>query len=434
MESRLHCPIPAVEEALSPYIGTRENIYKTRQALSSALSASTGADDAPLSPLTLIDGIVPAKDEQPPITFNGVRKAYVAALRAHQDAQSRFTALKSEVATLQTDILDIDQHAAEASLSRANERITFLRQEQRRKKLQLIQNAFQDVATTKGHPTTLDEIIQTSHRDQPVPPPTGPQLQQPLDETEAHVFKLKKAVLQARNELERPEPSTLTLENGSTPQDRMVSPLQLARDELIAWIEGELAKLPDNLDGGDDPLERDESQATPSENPSEGLDTTSNLDTIRESYERYIAARQALVSVASRPASQTPASSGPLSRISQPAAPTAAPSGPALASSVLPYISPLLGTSLTERALLQQSSYLRRQLGTASSATSQAIARLADESHLVGSGTGVMAAWLDACRDAEEETTAAVRARVEAGEESLARAMEGLGRLMNGGA
>jgi hypothetical protein len=99
------------------------------------------------------------------------------------------------------------------------------------------------------------------------------------------------------------------------------------------------------------------------------------------------------------------------------------------ATTLLPFIKPLLDTQASEQEVIQQAAYARRQLSAADSSSERLLRRFADESHLVHPGASHGRDWARAGEEAGEATRELVLARAKAGEKSSREAEVTLGKL-----
>ncbi|KAK5288057.1 hypothetical protein LTR16_003503, partial [Cryomyces antarcticus] len=238
-------------------------------------------------------------------------------------------------------------------------------------------------------------------------------------------FRLKKAVLEAKHATDTSNSSDIAR---TTYCDRTSLPaattevfaLRRARDELVSWIEGELAKL----SGG--PAGRPESE---DHRPSNELDRdargTANVDDIRKLYQRYVSSRKDLLITMDHASAVDPNNMRPptkLERESRVGAIQDSEVKPICATELLPNLHGLLRTSAAEKSVLQSTSYNRRQLAVAQNWTNETVMRLADESHLVVPGTSNVTAWASAAEEASAATNDFVKGKLDAGDGDLAGA------------
>jgi len=245
-----------------------------------------------------------------------------------------------------------------------------------------------------------------------IPPPLAQQSQdESLAEAQSHVFELQKAVLRAQSTIQ----STPRIDSSQKPvteEWKRAYALRRARDELIAWIEDELAKLSVGEEH-DDP-DPDMSGDIGAESMDEIKTTLSDL------YNKYIISRERLIRVLNTQYTETDSDSvKPLPEGQQLTTSDNPSNNAALASEVLPFIGILRSTAQEEAALMQHTSYLRRQITTVSAETEQLLVRLSDESHIVRPGTSHTAAWAEAARDARNGDKDVIHPRLVTGETSI---------------
>lgn len=256
-------------------------------------------------------------------------------------------------------------------------------------------------------------------------------------------FRLKKELLIARSRLEdaKTAKSTAEAERSMEPPTLLekLETLRKARDELIAWVEGELAKIPE-VDPDQSQIDmsfmKDEAQSSTEEISDEDL--ASRVD---ELYHRYTTAREKLiVNVDATIAASTISATKTSPESSRGHQRTRTNDGLSrnananqdlerLATKLLPYLPVLSSTQTSSTSLQAQTSHLRRQLNSSSSETTKTLQRLAGESYLVPQDATSMLAWTKAAEESGDKTNQFVREQVEAGEASIARAKTVLGVL-----
>ena len=225
------------------------------------------------------------------------------------------------------------------------------------------------------------------------------------EEGEMRLVELKKAVLGAQATIQK----CSSEEAGSrvtTKGDPELYALQQARNELIGWIEKQLALIGDaQADGEETP--------SPEKNGVENGHVVSNEE-IAQLYERYLAARRTLLDTV-----QTPQDISPFAPVPDSTRPTRSPQDAettaSSATTVLPFIEPLLATKDEEQNLIHQAAYVRRQLTAAEAGSERLMRRFADESHLVHPGASRGRDWALAAEEASETTKEFVLARAAAG-------------------
>jgi hypothetical protein len=316
-----------------------------------------------------------------------------------------------------------------------NDYVHLLRQRRQHKKLDIIQQALTNLHDTEPNPSRVD--IKAFLKEELGEPPQAPI--PAIDQNDAQTrvdeltFRLEKELLIAKSRLNEANKAKDEAEKrvAALPAPSLaakVAALRSARDHMIDWVEGELAKIPES-DG-------DTSQADLSFMDetlgSEELSDEEVTAKVQELYSVYITARERLIAnvdattkLKNNAISDDPLPPDPRS----PAKGPTTPSKPIRASDILPYLRTLLHSSREEASLLQQTSHLRRQLTLATEETDRAVQRLAGESYLVPQDTIRMDAWAKAANEATAKTDSFVKAQIEAGDESVANARKVLTTL-----
>ena len=401
------CPLPELAEALRPYIKPREEIAEIRRSIDSLLSQHVQDDKVPISKVTLSIAETSAQStlNSP---FNGARRAFMQALIARQKAQSQYDVLKAELDSLQNapQGTEID----EKKENPVADTVALIRQRQRRDKLLVIDKALDDLERVRhtsryADPSELLNGIQSQ-----IPPPLGQQSQdESLAEAQSHVFELQKAVLRAQSAIQS-TPRVNSSRAPVTEEWKRAYALRRARDELIAWIEDELAKLSEDEEHMDPDLDM------PGDSGAESFDEIKA--TLSDLYSKYITSRQRLLRVLNAQ-SKSDTDSVESLPAKQSASSDESSHSAALASEILPFVEILRTTTHEEAALMQHTSYLRRQITTVSAETEQLLVRLSDESHMVRPGTSHTAAWAEAAREARSGDKDAIHSRLVTGETSI---------------
>jgi hypothetical protein len=401
------CPLPELAEALRPYIRPREEIAEIRRGIDSLLNQHIQDDNVPISKVTLSLAETSAQStlNSP---FNGARRAFMQALIARQKAQSQYDALKAE--------LDLLQHTPKGGNDERKENpvadtVALIRQRQRRDKLLVIDKALDDLEKVRHSSRYVDPSELLNGIQSHIPPPLAQQSQdESLAEAQSHVFELQKAVLRAQSTIQ----STPRVESSQKPEIeewKRVYALRRARDELIVWIEDELAKLSEDEEHIDPELHM------PGDSGAESLDEIKT--TLSDLYNKYIISRERLVRILNTQRKTDSDSIEPLPARQPSTSSDETPNSATLASTILPFVGILRSTAQEEAALMQHTSYLRRQITTVSAEAEQLLVRLSDESHMVRPGTSHTTAWAEAARDARTGDKDVVHSRLVTGETSI---------------
>lgn len=401
------CPLPELAEALRPYIKPRDEIAEIRHGIDSLLSQHVQDDNVPISKVTLSIAETSAQStlNSP---FNGARRAFMQALIARQRAQSQYDTLKAELDLLRYAPAKENHDKKENPVG---DTVALIRQRQRRDKLLVIDKALDDLEKVRhtsryADPSELLNGIQSQ-----IPPPLAQQSQdESLAEAQSHLFELQKAVLRAQSTIQS-TPRISSSQQPITEEWKRAYALRRARDELIAWIEDELAKLSEDEGHMGPDLDM------PGDSGAELFDEIKA--TLSDLYSKYIASRERLLRVLHTQSKSDTDSVEPMPAKQQPTSNDESSNGTALASQVLPFIGILRSTAQEEAALMQHTSYLRRQITTVSAEAEQLLVRLSDESHMVRPGTSYTTAWAEAAIEARNGDKDAIHSRLVTGETSI---------------
>ena len=224
-----------------------------------------------------------------------------------------------------------------------------------------------------------------------------------------------------------------------------VEVIRQVRDELISWVESELAKIPEDeveasqveisfLGGGDEEVTEQDGRQLSNEELSARVERL--YETYLSSRQRYITQVETALALAPklRETANTTSGARPPSpqrqAYLQPSTPTTTNGNTTItAADLLPTLAHLTATTQTTTLLQSQTAHLRKQLITASAEQSTLIQRLAGESLLVPQDSTDVGAWTKAAGEAGAKTRELVMGCVIEGEASVAQArkvMEGL--------
>ncbi|KAK7527885.1 uncharacterized protein IWZ02DRAFT_139395 [Phyllosticta citriasiana] len=443
MSQEVPCPLPQVQEALSPYIRPRHETLRIRKILAQQFQAQFPATDQLLNPLSIPFPPPHPVDHQLPPEYTGLRKAYFEAVHSNQAAQKRCDDVQSELQELRT--LQIitraqrnhsESNASEERQNGAQAYAVLIEKRRRQKELQTLLYALDRMDDTEPNPLRRDlfEWLDEKLGEAPIPPPEiggDPEgISESSNGVQDKAMLLKKEVLAAKKSLDaesalQAEARRRLADAPSPDVEIQVFALRVARDELIAWIEGELAKLAQ--------LEEQNQLSVDDRTPTKharhesldgrgkrGSETISTQDQVQVLYERYVAARSALISVIETVTALSKEIVLPSSTPSEKNLPMSTPPAEAKEnrlppSDVLPYVHTLLRAARDERALLQQTSYVRSLLSQKREEAQRIIHKLASESHLVPQDTETALAWADASRQAAIKSEEEVMQSIEAG-------------------
>ncbi|KAH7060519.1 hypothetical protein B0J12DRAFT_736845 [Macrophomina phaseolina] len=482
----LPCPLPQVDRALRPYIHDRHETLRIRKLLAHHVQSQIprlhhqqGVESTlPIVPLTLaasppslLPELQPASPPPPPPELTGLRKKYWEAVQTHQLAKHRRDALHRELNELHRDS-QLRHPANAVPVGTPDVPLAFLpplpdggnghgittytsllHQRRRHAELQILLHALDRIADTDPHPLQRGDLrqwVKAKLGDAPIPPPevTGggdaASATASEEQVKNHVLRLKKELLLAKQSLDA-ETDQETAAQRSLPADAVVShsveaqvlALRDARDELIAWIEGELAKMPE----GDESLLSGTGATPQRQRDYAEKDATADFEVpvqeqVEALYDRYVDARAALIDAVD---AATAVTKGLSTSSTLPSGPASQPVGSADAktteqkklppSAVLPFIPALLQFANDERALMQQTMYLRHRVAKAQEEARNTMQRLASESHMVPPDAESGIAWAHAARDAARASDEAVTTQIEDGQIRVRGAKEILAEL-----
>ncbi|GIJ88669.1 hypothetical protein Asppvi_007595 [Aspergillus pseudoviridinutans] len=397
-EADIQTDVPPFARPLAPYIRTRQEALRIRQALTSYLRSQIDfADDDSENPnchsqshLTLCvpqDAVVNVK--RIPTELTGLRKEYLEALQANLVARKEYHSLTEKVASAKartkgskTECPSID-HSSELQVY-----LRLLRDRRRHAKLQVFQHYLQEL---KERDSNISERIgdQTSQGQQTVSLEESEEESKSTgrdadDGIEGLVHKLERAVIRAKAQLDRERnllevlKSQLAPDSTDVPPAVKVAALQRTRDELVQWVEEKLVSVGNADDAPVQDLSREEIEES-------ARLVEDQKAQIAAQYVAYVEARKGLLDAASRACQPVAMASTKPSCQSVDLGKLAIGDRSSLGPlEVLSFASEnLLPLSKTQRALALQKNYLSGLLAKERSTTIRILNRLSDESHLL---------------------------------------------------
>ncbi|KAI9701618.1 MAG: hypothetical protein M1820_006389 [Bogoriella megaspora] len=429
------CPLPAVQEALVPYIHTREETLRIRQRLSKYLFSLIETNDEPATHFTLANPSSSMRPKAIPSGITGVRRSYLQALQAHYEARQKLERVRSELDELKKGV---SQNAANTPKKSPDhvDYIALLRLRQRHRRLEVLQNYLNLLTEEAGDSrrTNIRDVVKQELGNHPEAPAEPPRAGTESPQADELALKLKKAVLQAKYDMDQAKRNAeMQKKHASDAVDlyTRVESLRRTRDDLITWIEEQLAKVPEDS-VHEDPDRKD---AIPSAE-SQSVD----MENVAERYEDYISSRASLIRSMEAP-NDTPSTllspASPSKRaffarhspIPSMTSPTHAkpPQEPSQAAILLPYIATLTQTSQTSKALLAGNTFLRQELAAANEQQQATLERLVQESHLLPAGSeATVSAWTSAAANARKELETFIEDKIDGGIKSLTNGTEAL--------
>ncbi|KAL1979683.1 hypothetical protein VTN96DRAFT_5364 [Rasamsonia emersonii] len=404
--------IPPFAKPLAPYLKSRQEALRIRQALTLYLrSHIVFADDDPTKPsshgsshISLCvpnDAAVGVKRIPPELT--GVRKEYLKALQENLAARREYDEIANEVASrrlMNEEAVSKTSVAAPEGLENngtapvLQDYISLLHERRRYDKLQVFDRYLRKLSE---HDTMKADILQSGDRNHlrqdsfdGFLKQDGPETEKIGENVQELISKLERTVIRAKQKLDREQKmleelrarrlsSSATDKNDVSPARRVVA-LQRTRDELVQWVEEKLAASHSDDDG-----QFQELSLTEIENSSKLIEE--RKAEIKEQYAAYVKARKSLLdalslvsqSVVKDAGAEVESPSKPTTKMKQRAQPSDWDSIDSLA-----YANGILHPlSKVQKSLALQRSYLSGILAKEQSTMRQALDRLSHESHLL---------------------------------------------------
>lgn len=426
MPAQTICPISEVDRALSSYVNSREDTLRIRRTLSKYLTTSL----RPVNTSTKNQHLnharpqnISAASTNPP-GLKGFRLEYLQALRAHSQAQTRHRELQVSLENLQQRHINETPTQAQSDCDNGSTQgyVALLRQRRRLAELQVIQDSLEKLLSarpaqiSKGPKPLVNETI----GEQPDLPSERLDQLNGDNEDQTWVFKLKQEVLESRTNMNRAKTARAEAQSRSRGQaslQQQVYALECARDEIVEWVQGELAKMEE-----DSVFLEDASPIKRSLNTNAPVDLGSAEQRIRDAYNHYTSSRARLIqsykSLQQPPLISQDEKEGKdkvstNDKSQQPAIPQL------VITKIFSHIPHLANTSNNDRALLQQSVYLQSQIASADQDIEDALLRLSGESHLLPAGSKDVAAWGKTAKEAEAATEEFVNEKLRASKEEV---------------
>lgn len=392
--------LPQITESLAPYIRTRQETLRIRRILTIffAQSIDNGRAKA-ISPTFLAVSNDKARVRLISPELTGLRKKYLKALQAHinsrEDYKSQSRGLnEANVRARRQEQRDIDNNASVA----VSTQLELQREQRRYEKLRILQD-YLDLLAMKDAANVDYLNTQMILKDMPPVPdlPSNIILERPSrsipqsqDRTQELTLQLEKAILVAQYSLtkerillekaKKEQLSSETLKNNGPDSLKVkVQALRRTRDELVNWIEQQLAKSSQIMEA----FETNE----PSDLIDVPLEFSRREEDIQNKYEEYVQARRLLVDFildrSTFGAQENPAETKESSSSQKKRGNDAEWEEARL---VLPYLTEyLIPAANAHRAFLQEESQLHQNLAIQNRETAKVLDKLAHESHLLSS-------------------------------------------------
>ncbi|KAJ8112269.1 hypothetical protein OPT61_g5332 [Boeremia exigua] len=418
MPAETACPISGVDRALASYINSRDDTLKIRRTLSRYVTSSL----RPVNHATQTQHLnhecahsISAASTNPP-GLKDSRIVYLHALRAKSQAETKHRELQASLGELQ------DRHMDENPILQSSDKddestrgyIDLLRRRRKLAELNVVQESLERLLSAK--PSSQHHSprahVQDAIGEQPdLPAERLEQISQPVD-NQGSTFRLKQEVLDARSRMDRANIARQQASNVVRAPSGLVEQvhaLEKARNEIVEWMQGELAKMEE-----DTVFLEDASPIKRSTQEDVALDLESAEERIRASYNCYTSARVELIKAYE-------SLDEPLPEVSKTGSDDSAKhvgdssENPSLVrpiTKLLAHLTPLARSAQNERSLLQQVVYLQGQLVTADQELEEALLRLSGESHLLPAGSKDASAWGKVAAEAGSATETAVKEQI----------------------
>ncbi|PKY02846.1 hypothetical protein P168DRAFT_291953 [Aspergillus campestris IBT 28561] len=376
--------IPPFARPLAPYIRTRQETLRIRQALTIYLrSLITFADDdadrpdrhaqSHLSLCVPHEAVVDVKRTPPDVS--GLRGEYLEALRANVAARKEYQSLCEGEASAPAP--PTSETPKPDSTLELQAYLRLLRDRRQNSKLRVFQHHLQQI---KARETVKPEDFErTDGKERLVVPEDWTQDEQsggrPEADIEGLLHNLERAVVRAKSQLDREKRLFEELKarhdarenpDGIDPAVKLAA-LQRTRDELVQWRRWPPEEIPAE--------EIEESVRLLEEQKAQAMELYSDyVDARKRLLDAAARACQPIASASAKPPDRSP---GPDKLITEPT--------PSLESlDALSFTSDvLLPLAKSQRALSLQKTYLAGLLGKEKSTTLRILNRLSDESHLL---------------------------------------------------
>jgi hypothetical protein len=385
-----------IHHSLEPYIKQRQEVIRIRQILAAHLSSHVHLKEGyPIfHPLSLVE--TSPNGESTLNSIRGLHKEYVRCLRTSIKARKEFakTSKEHQLRTTShhhsrgTTLENSDAH--DESRPTLATFIDVVKYRRKHARLRIVQD-YVDMVSLKLPATTDHLSSRVMPRDVGSLPQVPPEVMGTAEKRQGSertdlkdlVDQLEKAVLRAKLLFQREQKflakikgRNSTLNDLSASHVAKLQALGTTRNELIAWIEMELAKTADNSPDSDD--------ATQFKAPEKGTEgfMDNELVSIQRQYGQYCKLRRALILAATGKLDQpTPIESGPHG--DEMAENEPGTNSEATSHITHSYLVEMMSISNEQKAMIQQKSHFTISLAKHLKQAGQGLDRLSEESHLL---------------------------------------------------
>lgn len=388
-------PIKVVHCSLEPYIKHAQDVAQIRRVLSLYLSSHVNSKrglQLPISqPLSLLGSGYDVGSASSGV--RGIRREYLRCVRANIKAREQYEKLSREhqrtadSQSLKGDTGTKDHDTSRISLESFLDVVKYRRKHERLRILQdYVDMLAQKPAAAADHldpQVVLKDVDSLPSVPSEVMVSAGPRQESQRTDLNGLVDQLEKSVLRAKLLLKREQKllAKVSTEGQSHDKSSIISGSRLqalgtARNELINWIEMELAKA------GESPGDSDNDTSFKSAEKKGKDYIESQLSSIQRQYAQYTKARQALI-IAATESMGTPAPTSAEDDAAAIGTKEEAEKTTIMSHVLHPYLEVLTSVSNQQKSMIQQKSHLTISLAKQLKESGQGLDRLAEESHLL---------------------------------------------------
>ncbi|KAJ4990244.1 hypothetical protein SVAN01_04335 [Stagonosporopsis vannaccii] len=420
MPAETACPVSGVDRALSAYINSRDDTLRIRRTLSRYLVSSL----RPVAQATQEQHVnhecpysISAASTNPP-GLKGSRADYLHALRKKSQAESKHQELQASLEELRNRYVDENPTLPQSDKDDESTRgyINLLRQRRKLAEFNVIQESLEKLLCAKPSSQHHDPRVQVQEviGEQPdLPAENLEQISQPRDD-QSSMFALKQEVLEARSQMDQANSARQQAINSARDPyglREQVHALEKARNVMVEWMHGELAKMEEDSVFLEDasPIKRSTQESAP-------LDIDSAEARVRDSYDRYTLARVKLITTYES-LTEPLSDNGTIESNDSLKSPSLTESSTETKlvrpiTKLLPHLPHFARSAHNERSLLEQVVYLEGQLAASDQELGEALLRLSGESHLLPARSKDASTWGTVATEAERATVSLVRDRL----------------------
>ncbi|MCJ1299156.1 hypothetical protein MMC08_001948 [Hypocenomyce scalaris] len=389
-------PLPQVVEALAPYIKTRQEALRIRRTLSIYLTSHLrSADGEVMNDIILSAPGSTVQVLKVPTELSGLRKDYLRALQANIKARNEYKELTRDSTEAKSNATPCVRPTYSRDVEDRPERVStylsLLQERRRHEKLSILQD-YLEMLNKKDVATSDYLSIERMQKELPPAPEAPLVVSSSISsdrDTESLLHRLEKTVLRAKHALETEEKLLFELKNQQQTEAKngedappwpepgsRVTALCKTRDELIKWIEEQLAKSSQSNE--DTPL-KDSDQKMEEED----AHMEQRKAAIAAKYEHYLEARKAMIGAASEAVLNQVQETKEHQNV-KPQIESEQEHDYQQATWILPHLTEyLIPSARAQKTSQQQESHIAASLSTQQKLTAQLLDRLANESHLL---------------------------------------------------